>query len=379
MSIPSTSSSRPLAVSSLRHGSVGLQQRPAARHSRVVRHAAETYSRDLTPAPRLIQHKAEAFWFYRFLSIVYDTIVNPGHWTEDMREDALEPAKLDDASLKVKNAGIGPAIGGISDGFAANTQPAQYHAWLVGCTAAGSCYYHAALWISDFQLPTDLQVVDVGGGTGFCTLGIVKSIKPENVTLIDQSPHQLEKARQKPALKGVTIMEVREPMRVSIIHLWTMMRPCTHVRTVMPAYPCTRSRLPDMHACSMHARGTPLLPPTHTQCRMSIAVRPGWAHSTRGHELFPHAPGLHKPYSLSSVHHCTRRCRAQWTHASAASRPPCRAMQRTSLLQPTPSTATCRLAASSTGQSRRGASRWAACACMCGLARFCVWADGARG
>jgi len=98
----------------------------------------------------LIQHKAEAFWFYRFLSIVYDHIVNPGHWTEDMRTDALEPAKLNDPNLKV---------------------------------------------------------VDVGGGTGFCTLGVVKSVNAENVTLIDQSPHQLAKAKQKPALQGVTIME----------------------------------------------------------------------------------------------------------------------------------------------------------------------------
>eukprot|EP00879_Flechtneria_rotunda_P004690 GHRR01004954.1.p1 GENE.GHRR01004954.1~~GHRR01004954.1.p1 ORF type:complete len:313 (+),score=64.06 GHRR01004954.1:258-1196(+) len=101
-------------------------------------------------APRMIQHKAEAFWFYRFLSIVYDSIVNPGHWTEDMREDALVPANLDDPNLKV---------------------------------------------------------VDVGGGTGFCTLGIVKTINPKNVTLIDQSPHQLAKAKKKPALKDVTIME----------------------------------------------------------------------------------------------------------------------------------------------------------------------------
>lgn len=60
-----------------------------------------TYQRDIT-APRLIQHKAEAFWFYRFLSIVYDHIVNPGHWTEDMREDALEPAKLDNPDFKVQ-------------------------------------------------------------------------------------------------------------------------------------------------------------------------------------------------------------------------------------------------------------------------------------
>lgn len=115
----------------------------------VVRRVA---SRATTTAsqPRLIQHKTEAFWFYRFLSIVYDSIVNPGHWTEDMREDALEPAKLDSP---------------------------------------------------------DLKVVDVGGGTGFTTLGIVKSVSPSNVTLIDQSPHQLSKARKKPALKDVTIME----------------------------------------------------------------------------------------------------------------------------------------------------------------------------
>ena len=49
----------------------------------------------------MIQHKNEAKTFYRFLSIVYDHIVNPGHWTVDMRNDALEPAKLDDPTLKV--------------------------------------------------------------------------------------------------------------------------------------------------------------------------------------------------------------------------------------------------------------------------------------
>ncbi|KAM0873084.1 hypothetical protein ACQ4PT_038282 [Festuca glaucescens] len=100
--------------------------------------------------PRFIQHKKEAFWFYRFLSIVYDHVINPGHWTEDMRDDALEPANL----------------------------------------------------YSD-----ELKVVDVGGGTGFTTLGIVKHVDKENVTLLDQSPHQLEKARQKEALNGVSIME----------------------------------------------------------------------------------------------------------------------------------------------------------------------------
>lgn len=63
--------------------------------------AVSTYSRP--PAQlRLIQHKQEAYWFYRFLSIVYDHIVNPGHWTKDMRDDALAPANLDSADLKVR-------------------------------------------------------------------------------------------------------------------------------------------------------------------------------------------------------------------------------------------------------------------------------------
>lgn len=103
-----------------------------------------------TNQPRFIQHKKEAFWFYRFLSIVYDHVINPGHWTEDMRDEALEPAELYDHRFKV---------------------------------------------------------VDVGGGTGFTTLGIIKHVHPQNVTILDQSPHQLAKARQKEALKECTIIE----------------------------------------------------------------------------------------------------------------------------------------------------------------------------
>lgn len=52
------------------------------------------------------------------------------------------------------------------------------------------------------------QVVDVGGGTGFCTQGIVQHVPPSNVTLMDQSPDQLNKARGKADLQGVTIVEV---------------------------------------------------------------------------------------------------------------------------------------------------------------------------
>lgn len=59
------------------------------------------------------------------------------------------------------------------------------------------------------------QVVDVGGGTGFCTQGIVQHVRPENVTLIDQSPHQLAKARRKADLQGVAILEVSVSVSVS--------------------------------------------------------------------------------------------------------------------------------------------------------------------
>ena len=48
----------------------------------------------------------------------------------------------------------------------------------------------------------------MGGGTGFCTQGIVQAVRPTNVTLIDQSPHQLAKAKRKADLQGVTVLEV---------------------------------------------------------------------------------------------------------------------------------------------------------------------------
>jgi MPBQ/MSBQ methyltransferase len=92
----------------------------------------------------LIQHKREAYWFYRFLSLGYDRWVNPLFWTSDMRAQALEPARLDDK---------------------------------------------------------DLTVLDAGAGTGFTTEGIVQRVHASSVTMLDQSPHQLARARAKPALK----------------------------------------------------------------------------------------------------------------------------------------------------------------------------------
>jgi len=99
---------------------------------------------------RLIQHKTEAFWFYRFLSPLYDRWVNPLFWTREMRTAALEPARLE---------------------------------------------------------RRDLLTVDVGAGTGFSTEGIVEHVDAEHVTLLDQSPHQLSRARRKPALAACTVVQ----------------------------------------------------------------------------------------------------------------------------------------------------------------------------
>jgi MPBQ/MSBQ methyltransferase len=95
---------------------------------------------------RLIQHKKEAYWFYRFLSALYDRWVNPLFWTPRMRDEALRLA----------------------------------------------------------QLERSHEVVDVGAGTGFATEGIVAAVSPTNVTMLDQSPHQLARAARKPVLAQVT-------------------------------------------------------------------------------------------------------------------------------------------------------------------------------
>jgi MPBQ/MSBQ methyltransferase len=99
---------------------------------------------------RLIQHKREAYWFYRFLSLGYDRWVNPLFWTPAMRDRALELARLDDRSLRT---------------------------------------------------------VDVGAGTGFSSEGIARRVDAANLTLLDQSPHQLSRARRKPALQGATVVQ----------------------------------------------------------------------------------------------------------------------------------------------------------------------------
>jgi MPBQ/MSBQ methyltransferase len=94
---------------------------------------------------RLLQHKTEAYRFYRVLSLVYDRWVNPLFWTPAMRSTALDAAALGDRSLRT---------------------------------------------------------LDVGAGTGFTTEGIVERVDADRVTMLDQSPHQLGRARRKPSLAG---------------------------------------------------------------------------------------------------------------------------------------------------------------------------------
>lgn len=96
---------------------------------------------------RAIQHKREAYWFYRFLSIFYDRYVNPLFWTPEMRSEALLLAELNSP---------------------------------------------------------ELLTLEVGSGTGFTTLGIIQKINPSNVVSLDQSPHQMAKAQRKPALSDCT-------------------------------------------------------------------------------------------------------------------------------------------------------------------------------
>lgn len=50
---------------------------------------------------RLVQHKKEAYWFYRFLSVFYDKLVNPLFWTPRMRDECQVLANLDSPGLKV--------------------------------------------------------------------------------------------------------------------------------------------------------------------------------------------------------------------------------------------------------------------------------------
>ena len=95
---------------------------------------------------RLIQHKKEAYWFYSVVSRLYDTYVNPLFWTTAMRDQVLDLADLDSPGLRV---------------------------------------------------------LDVGAGTGFTTEGILARAPHAKVTMLDQSPHQLERSQRRSSLAAV--------------------------------------------------------------------------------------------------------------------------------------------------------------------------------
>ncbi|AEH36453.1 methyltransferase domain-containing protein [Halopiger xanaduensis] len=84
----------------------------------------------------ILENKARARLFYKYLSKVYDQ-VNPFIWTEEMRADALGLLDLED----------------------------------------------------------DMTVLDVGCGTGFATEGLLEHV--DEVYALDQSEHQLEQAYAK--------------------------------------------------------------------------------------------------------------------------------------------------------------------------------------
>jgi MPBQ/MSBQ methyltransferase len=96
---------------------------------------------------RFIQHKAEAFWFYSVVSQGYDRFINPLFWTPEMRDAALELGRLEADDVR--------------------------------------------------------RIADIGAGTGFTTEGILARAPGAEITMVDQSPHQLAKARRKAALAAV--------------------------------------------------------------------------------------------------------------------------------------------------------------------------------
>jgi ubiquinone/menaquinone biosynthesis C-methylase UbiE len=89
----------------------------------------------------VLEDKARARTFYKYLSTVYDRI-NPFIWNEEMRDEAID--------------------------------------WL--------------------GIDSDDHVLDVGCGTGFATEGLLR--ETEHVYGLDQSPHQLSKAYEKFGKRG---------------------------------------------------------------------------------------------------------------------------------------------------------------------------------
>ena len=97
------------------------------------------------------QGKTEAKWLYFFIAHIYDRVLNPWHWTEAMRDAAL-------------------------NGVAGNA----------------------------YGLKAGFEVCDVGAGTGFTSIGVLgKGVAASQLTMLDQSPQQRSKAVAKAKLQDV--------------------------------------------------------------------------------------------------------------------------------------------------------------------------------
>ncbi len=101
----------------------------------------------------ILENKARARLFYKYLSKVYDQI-NPFIWNEEMRAEAL----------------------------------------------------------SLLEFPDDAMVLDVGCGTGFATEGLLEHV--DEVYALDQSEHQLEKAYEKFGKRGPVHFHVGDAERL---------------------------------------------------------------------------------------------------------------------------------------------------------------------
>ena len=103
----------------------------------------------------VLENKARARLFYKYLSRVYDR-VNPFVWTEEMRAEAL----------------------------------------------------------SLLEFPDEPIVLDVGCGTGFGTEGLLGHEAVEHVYALDQSPHQLEHAYAKFGKRGAVDFHLGDAERL---------------------------------------------------------------------------------------------------------------------------------------------------------------------
>lgn len=92
----------------------------------------------------IFRNKKNAWYFYKYLSKIYD-IINPFFYTKKMRSLVIEMAELN-----------------------------KKH-----------------------------KVVEVGSGTGYTTTAIIQKVKKENITTLDQSPHQHAKALKKKTIKDI--------------------------------------------------------------------------------------------------------------------------------------------------------------------------------